>query len=81
MCSGSNPALSPARPKVTVPLHYGDTTSVLSYRSQEAIDLGAGEAGSPDTSLTGCLVDPINDARSEVERCQVPILEINLGIG
>jgi hypothetical protein len=37
MCSGSNPALFPARPKVTVPLLYGDTTSV-SYLSQDAID-------------------------------------------
>jgi hypothetical protein len=37
MRSGSNPALFPARPKVTVPLLYGDTTSV-SYLSQDAID-------------------------------------------
>jgi hypothetical protein len=41
MYSGSNPALLPARPKVTVLLLYGDTTSVLSYLSRDAIDVGS----------------------------------------
>jgi hypothetical protein len=39
MCSGNNPAVFPARPKVTVPFLYGDTTSVLSYMSQKAMGL------------------------------------------
>jgi hypothetical protein len=29
----------------------------------------------------GCLVDPINNAGSEVEWCQVPILQVNLRVG
>jgi hypothetical protein len=40
--SGNSPALLPLHAKVTVPFHYGDTTSVLSYLSQDTTDLEPG---------------------------------------
>jgi hypothetical protein len=38
---GNSPALLPIHANVTVPFHYGDTTSVLSYLSQDTMDLEA----------------------------------------
>src|ERR1700727_1629736 len=75
MCSGSSPAFSPARPKVTVPFPYGDTTSV-SYLSQDTM-----VRGRPASFRPSCLVDPIDQAGSKVERRKIPILEIVLRVG
>ena len=74
---GATRSSLPARPKVTVPLLYGDTTSVLSYLSAGRNSLGVGEAHCGGSTWVEYLVEPINNSCSEVEWCQVPIVEVN----
>ena len=52
---------------------------VVSVRGRNGF--GAGEPHCRTSSLTGCLVDPIDQAGSEVERRKIPILEVILRVG
>jgi hypothetical protein len=65
------PGPLPGKPKVTLLLHYGATTSV---------GLGAAIYGS-GPPIEHRLVEPVHDTRGDIYRAQGPVFQVEPGVG